>query len=102
MQSSPLDHLSSLPPELLFDIAIRFLELPDILRLGQTSRFLYQLLCQPDITWKLLYERDLSKLRPPKSCNYREVYQRAHQEIQTHHPDQIIVYAAEQRWAALS
>jgi ankyrin repeat protein len=67
------DYLSSLPYELLFDIASR-LSYPDIQRLCRVSRVFSQL-CQDDHFWLILYRRDISTMRPPPSTTIQRTYQ---------------------------
>jgi hypothetical protein len=63
-----------LPPELLFEVASH-LDLPDILRLCQTSSYFRGLFCSMDQTlWRYLYRRDLSTLRTPPDQNYQQAY----------------------------
>lgn len=76
--------LLDLPPELLFDIAIQFLEPRDILQLSQVSRWLNAGLCRDDRLWKYYYQRDLSKIKLPPDGRYYYAYGQAYQQIQRH------------------
>jgi ankyrin repeat protein len=81
MTSSHLDLLSTLPPELLFEICSRFLQPTDIRRLSQVSKWLNQGICRDDILWKYFYQRNLSQVKLPTDGGYRQAYGQAYQQI---------------------
>jgi ankyrin repeat protein len=91
MTSSHPDLLSTLPPELLFEMCIRFLQPKDILRLSQVSKWLNQGICCDEILWKYLYQRNLSQVQLPKDGGYRQAYRQAYQrisqQVQTEKPE---------------
>ena len=63
--------LSTLPSDVLFDIATR-LDYRDILRLCRVSHVFNDLFCQEDNSlWRFLYQRDISRIRRPASGNYQ-------------------------------
>lgn len=96
------DVISSLPPEVLFQIAV---DLPtrDVIRLCQTSKAFNQQLCQDNFFWRTLYQRDISKQRFPEPIqrqesrtrqlqqlgnpDYRQVYRHIARQIDLDHPD---------------
>lgn len=95
IQSGNDDVLSQLPPELLFDMAIRFLQPKDILRLCRVSRIFNHTLCQNELFWKVAYQRDLSKYRVPRPRNtYKRAYLEIIEYLQSYPQNLLIYYAA--------
>ena len=68
--------LSTLPPDVLFDIVTR-LDYQDILRLCRVSHIFNDLFCREDNSlWRFLYQRDISRIRRPASGNYQQAYRK--------------------------
>ena len=62
VQSGNDQILSTLPPDVLFDIATR-LDYRDILRLCRVSHVFNDLFCREDNSlWRFLYQRDISRI----------------------------------------
>jgi ankyrin repeat protein len=94
------DVISSLPAEILFQIAVN-LPTADIIRLCQTSQAFNQKLCQDNFFWRQLYQRDISTLRLPQPIqrlesrtqqqlgnpDYRQAYGDIVQSIDLDHPN---------------
>jgi uncharacterized protein with von Willebrand factor type A (vWA) domain len=83
MDQSNQDRLSTLPPELLVDIAGR-LDYPDVKRLCEVARIFLTTIYQDDQFWRHLYRRDISRHQQPSDYlrSYREAYQEAYQLLQ--------------------
>lgn len=82
MDSDHPDLLSALPPELLFEICLRFLQPQDVLRLSQVARKLNRGICRDERLWKFFYHWDLSRICLPQDGSYRQAYAQAHRQIQ--------------------
>jgi ankyrin repeat protein len=80
-QSDHENIISVLPPELLVDLAIKFLETKEMLRFGQTCHYLNQILCQDLYIWRLLMKRDFTEREMPKSTNYQKLYREIYRKF---------------------
>ena len=108
--------LSTLPPDVLFDIATH-LDYRSVIRLCRVSRIFNQLFCQEDDSlWRILYQRDISKYRPPQvfwtrrtkgpsksqqSHNYRRDYYEIIQAFENLSPNDMLVEAASEGYEGL-